>query len=81
MTLCTLHTTHTHIHTHTDTERNAEFVDCDFLKGASICFFFFKVESEDKFERIGGSSIGGGTFWGLGALLTKTKVVNFVSFY
>lgn len=33
-----------------------------------------QVESEDKFERIGGSSIGGGTFWGLGALLTKTKV-------
>uniref|UniRef100_A0A8C4RZY8 4'-phosphopantetheine phosphatase n=1 Tax=Erpetoichthys calabaricus TaxID=27687 RepID=A0A8C4RZY8_ERPCA len=33
-----------------------------------------KVESEDKFERIGGSSIGGGTFWGLGALLTNTKV-------
>ncbi|KAG1959586.1 pantothenate kinase [Pimephales promelas] len=32
-----------------------------------------KVESEEKFERIGGSSIGGGTFWGLGALLTKTK--------
>lgn len=32
-----------------------------------------KVESEDKFERIGGSSIGGGTFWGLGALLTQTK--------
>lgn len=42
---------------------------------------FLKVESEDKFERIGGSSIGGGTFWGLGALLTKTKVVNFVNFY
>jgi len=39
-----------------------------------------KVESEDKFERIGGSSIGGGTFWGLGALLTKTKVVHFVIF-
>ncbi|POI32532.1 hypothetical protein CIB84_003715, partial [Bambusicola thoracicus] len=33
-----------------------------------------KVESEDKFEWIGGSSIGGGTFWGLGALLTKTKI-------
>ncbi|XP_038602403.1 4'-phosphopantetheine phosphatase isoform X2 [Tachyglossus aculeatus] len=32
-----------------------------------------KVESEDRFEWIGGSSIGGGTFWGLGALLTKTK--------
>lgn len=38
------------------------------------CFLTPKVESEDKFERIGGSSIGGGTFWGLGALLTKTKV-------
>lgn len=33
-----------------------------------------QVESEDQFERIGGSSIGGGTFWGLGALLTQTKV-------
>ncbi|KAK9392092.1 pantothenate kinase 4 [Crotalus adamanteus] len=32
-----------------------------------------KVETEDKFEWIGGSSIGGGTFWGLGTLLTKTK--------
>ncbi|XP_032904017.1 4'-phosphopantetheine phosphatase isoform X3 [Amblyraja radiata] len=32
-----------------------------------------RVESEDQFERIGGSSIGGGTFWGLGALLTQTK--------
>lgn len=35
---------------------------------------FLQVEAEDKFERIGGSSIGGGTFWGLGALLTKTQV-------
>lgn len=33
-----------------------------------------QVETEDRFEWIGGSSIGGGTFWGLGALLTKTKV-------
>nr|KAF6268181.1 pantothenate kinase 4 (inactive) [Myotis myotis] len=32
-----------------------------------------KVETEDRFEWIGGSSIGGGTFWGLGALLTKTQ--------
>ncbi|KAM9859288.1 4'-phosphopantetheine phosphatase-like [Aulostomus maculatus] len=32
-----------------------------------------KVESEDKFESIGGSTIGGRTFWGLGALLTQTK--------
>lgn len=44
-----------------------------------MLLLFLKVESEDRFERIGGSSIGGGTFWGLGALLTKTKVVYFVA--
>ncbi|XP_070538159.1 4'-phosphopantetheine phosphatase-like [Ptychodera flava] len=32
-----------------------------------------KVESEDKCERIGGTAMGGGTFWGLGSLLTKAK--------
>ncbi|XP_014245904.1 pantothenate kinase 4 isoform X2 [Cimex lectularius] len=30
-----------------------------------------KVESEDCYERIGGTATGGGTFWGLGTLLTK----------
>ncbi|XP_033112967.1 4'-phosphopantetheine phosphatase-like [Anneissia japonica] len=33
----------------------------------------FKVESETQYERIGGSAMGGGTFWGLGSLLTKAK--------
>ncbi|CAH1781675.1 unnamed protein product [Owenia fusiformis] len=32
-----------------------------------------KVESESKYERIGGTSMGGGTFWGLGSLLTQAK--------
>ena len=32
------------------------------------------MESDTKFERIGGSSMGGGTFWGLGSILTKAKV-------
>ncbi|XP_078695396.1 4'-phosphopantetheine phosphatase-like isoform X1 [Branchiostoma floridae x Branchiostoma belcheri] len=32
-----------------------------------------KVESHDKYERIGGSSIGGGSFLGLGCKLTKAK--------
>ncbi|KAG8232437.1 hypothetical protein J437_LFUL012867 [Ladona fulva] len=32
-----------------------------------------KVESEDKYERIGGTATGGATFWGLGTLLTKAK--------
>lgn len=39
-----------------------------------LCLLCSQVETEDRFEWIGGSSIGGGTFWGLGALLTKTKV-------
>lgn len=32
-----------------------------------------KVEGAGKFERVSGTSIGGGTFWGLGKLLTKCK--------
>lgn len=32
-----------------------------------------KVESDDKFERVSGSSIGGGTFWGLCKLLTDIQ--------
>lgn len=32
-----------------------------------------KVEGPDKYERIGGTSTGGGTFWGLGSLLTNAK--------
>lgn len=32
-----------------------------------------KVERDNKFERVSGTSIGGGSFWGLGKLLTKCK--------
>lgn len=32
-----------------------------------------KVESDNCYERIGGTATGGGTFWGLGTLLTKAK--------
>ncbi|KAM7468651.1 hypothetical protein LguiB_016213 [Lonicera macranthoides] len=32
-----------------------------------------KVDGNDKFERVSGTSVGGGTFWGLGKLLTKCK--------
>lgn len=32
-----------------------------------------KVESESCYERIGGTATGGGTFWGLGSLLTSAK--------
>ncbi|KAK4399723.1 Pantothenate kinase [Sesamum angolense] len=32
-----------------------------------------QVESDSKFQRVSGTSIGGGTFWGLGKLLTKCK--------
>lgn len=34
-----------------------------------------KVDGEGKYERVSGSSLGGGTFWGLCRLLTK--VTNF----
>ena len=42
----------------------------------SFAYFllYFQVESESKFARIGGTATGGGTFWGLGSLLTKAKV-------
>ncbi|CAF0848455.1 unnamed protein product [Brachionus calyciflorus] len=32
-----------------------------------------KVESDDNFQRVGGSTIGGATLWGLGSLLTDAK--------
>ncbi|KAI3452720.1 hypothetical protein Pfo_009396 [Paulownia fortunei] len=32
-----------------------------------------KVDSDSKFQRVSGTSVGGGTFWGLGKLLTKCK--------
>ncbi|CAI0434656.1 unnamed protein product [Linum tenue] len=32
-----------------------------------------KVDGDGLFERVSGTSIGGGTFWGLGNLLTKCK--------
>nr|GEV84242.1 glutamine synthetase nodule isozyme [Tanacetum cinerariifolium] len=31
------------------------------------------VDGDGKFERVSGTSVGGGTFWGLGKLLTKCK--------
>ena len=33
-----------------------------------------QVESDGQYERIGGTSVGGGTFWGLGSIVTKAKV-------
>ncbi|CAI9741639.1 4' [Octopus vulgaris] len=35
-----------------------------------------KVESENKYEWVGGTATGGATFWGLGSLLTKGKSFN-----
>ncbi|GAB2280468.1 Pantothenate kinase 2, mitochondrial [Dionaea muscipula] len=32
-----------------------------------------KVDGDGKFERVSGTNVGGGTFWGLGKLLTKCK--------
>lgn len=38
--------------------------------GASI----LKVDSENSFQRVGGSTIGGATLWGLGSLLSDANV-------
>ncbi|KAF9590238.1 hypothetical protein IFM89_032016 [Coptis chinensis] len=32
-----------------------------------------KVDGDGKYERVSGTNVGGGTFWGLGRLLTKCK--------
>lgn len=32
-----------------------------------------KVDGDGKFERVSGTNVGGGTFWGLGRLLTKCQ--------
>ena len=32
-----------------------------------------KVEGDGQYERVSGSSLGGGTFWGLCRLLTRCK--------
>ncbi|XP_020539248.1 pantothenate kinase 1 isoform X2 [Jatropha curcas] len=32
-----------------------------------------KVDGDGKFERVSGTNVGGGTFWGLGRLLTRCK--------
>ncbi|VDO58490.1 unnamed protein product [Haemonchus placei] len=36
----------------------------------------FRVDSDDKYERVGGSSLGGGCFFGLGNLLTAEVDLN-----
>ncbi|XP_022734129.1 pantothenate kinase 2-like isoform X2 [Durio zibethinus] len=44
-------------------------MDC-LVTGAN---FLLKVDGDGKFERVSGTNLGGGTFWGLGRLLTKDE--------
>lgn len=44
-----------------------------YIEELSLEYLVLQVEADDKYERIGGTSMGGGTFWGLGSLLTKAK--------
>ncbi|KAG2707576.1 hypothetical protein I3760_05G153400 [Carya illinoinensis] len=44
-------------------------MDC-LVAGAN---FLLKVDGDGKFERVSGTNVGGGTFWGLGRLLTNSK--------
>jgi type II pantothenate kinase len=43
-------------------------------------FFLIQVDSDEHFSRIGGTATGGGTFWGLGKLLTSAKVGDSLKF-
>lgn len=42
---------------------------CNVGSGVSM----IKVDGDGKFQRVSGTNVGGGTFWGLGRLLTKCK--------
>jgi len=37
---------------------------------------YLKVDGPDQYERVSGTSLGGGTFWGLGRLLTGCKTFD-----
>ncbi|PRP75060.1 pantothenate kinase 2-like [Planoprotostelium fungivorum] len=53
------------------TETNSPFPYLLVNIGSGISIL--KVEGENKFERVSGSSLGGGTFWGLAKALTDIK--------
>lgn len=38
---------------------------------------FLKVEPDGTYHRVGGTSLGGGTFWGIGTLLAGGKISSF----
>ena len=61
-----------------NTEPSIEFLNggCEYpylLVNIGSGVSILRVESADKFERVGGTAMGGGTFWGLGSLLTKAR--------
>lgn len=41
---------------------------------------FSKVDGHGKFQRVSGTNVGGGTYWGLGRLMTKCKRCSFCLF-
>ncbi|CAM6128447.1 unnamed protein product [Calypogeia fissa] len=64
----------------THMDGNKEFVQIDqndlypyLLVNIGSGVSMIKVEGEGIFERVSGTNVGGGTFWGLGRLLTKCK--------
>ncbi|KAD1852820.1 hypothetical protein E3N88_42208 [Mikania micrantha] len=64
--------------TYMNGQRNYEQIDHDDLYpyllvniGSGVSMI--KVDGDGRYERVSGTSVGGGTFWGLGKLLTKCK--------
>ena len=57
-------------------EISFEKIGCEFpylLVNIGSGVSMLKVDSDEHFERVGGTAMGGGTFWGLGSLLTKAQ--------
>ena len=57
-------------------EISFEKIGCEFpylLVNIGSGVSMLKVHSDEHFERVGGTAMGGGTFWGLGSLLTKAQ--------
>ncbi|KAJ4712340.1 pantothenate kinase 2 [Melia azedarach] len=64
----------------THMEGHKEFVQIDhndlfpyLLVNVGSGVSMIKVDGDGKFERVSGTNVGGGTYWGLGRLLTKCK--------
>ena len=46
------------------------------VNGKKLIFLPIKVDSDEKFQRVGGSTIGGATLWGKEKKITVKNIYN-----